>query len=71
MKFLETIFDRLQKSANAPVLGEVRDGQIVSVSGGELLELDGAGADVFCGSRAEAGRPVRADCPQWDSLGGA
>ncbi len=39
MNFLETIFDSLQKSANSPVLGEVRDGRIVSVSGGELLEL--------------------------------
>jgi long-chain acyl-CoA synthetase len=39
MNFLEIIFDRLQKAANSPVLGEVREGQIVSVTGGELLEL--------------------------------
>ena len=29
MNFLEVIFDRLQKAANSPVLGEVRDGKIV------------------------------------------
>ncbi len=39
MTFLENIFDRLQRSAGAPVLGEVRDGKIVSVTGGELLAL--------------------------------
>jgi len=37
--FLETIFARLQGSANAPVVGEVRDGKIVSVTGGELLAM--------------------------------
>jgi len=39
MTFLENIFDRLHRSAGEPVLGEVRDGKIVSVTGGELLAL--------------------------------
>src|SRR5579864_676205 len=39
MTFLENIFDRLERAAGAPVLGEVRDGKIVSVTGGELLAL--------------------------------
>jgi long-chain acyl-CoA synthetase len=39
MTFLENIFDRLHRSEGAPVLGEVRDGKIVSVTGGELLAL--------------------------------
>ncbi len=39
MTFLETIFARLERAANSPVLGEARDGQIVSVSGADLLAL--------------------------------
>src|SRR6201988_798895 len=39
MTFLENIFDRLQRASGAPVLGEVRDGKIVFVTGGELLAL--------------------------------
>src|SRR6202030_3481817 len=39
MTFLENIFDRLHRSAGEPVLGEVRDGKLVSVTGGELLAL--------------------------------
>ena len=39
MNFLEIIFDRLLKAAKSPVLGEVRDGKVVSVTGSELLEL--------------------------------
>jgi long-chain acyl-CoA synthetase len=39
MNFLEQIFERLQKCAGSPVLGEVRDGTIVSVTGSELLGL--------------------------------
>lgn len=39
MTFLENIFARLEQSASAPVLTEIRDGQIVSVTGGELLSL--------------------------------
>jgi long-chain acyl-CoA synthetase len=39
MTFLEHIFERLQEAAGSPVLGEVRDGKIVSVTGGELLAL--------------------------------
>jgi long-chain acyl-CoA synthetase len=37
--FLESIFARLERSANSPVLGEVRDGRIVSVTGAESLAL--------------------------------
>ena len=39
MTFLENIFDRLERAAGATVLGEVRDGKIVSVTGSELLAL--------------------------------
>jgi long-chain acyl-CoA synthetase len=39
MTFLENIFARLEKSAGAPVIGEVRDGRILSTTGGELLAL--------------------------------
>jgi long-chain acyl-CoA synthetase len=39
MTFLENIFARLERAASVPVLGEVRDGKIVSVTGGELLAL--------------------------------
>ncbi|MGH9747981.1 MAG: AMP-binding protein, partial [Candidatus Acidiferrales bacterium] len=39
MTFLENIFDGLRKAASSSVLAEVRDGKILSVSGGELLAL--------------------------------
>lgn len=39
MNYLETIFARLGQSSGTPVLGEVRDGKIVSVTGGELLAM--------------------------------
>src|SRR5271154_7095589 len=39
MTFLEAIFARLERVADEPVLGEVRDGQIVSVTGADLLAL--------------------------------
>ena len=39
MTFLETIFARLEGAANTPVVGEVRDGRIVSVTGGEVLAM--------------------------------
>src|SRR5271168_3521653 len=39
MTFLETIFARLERAADEPVLGEVRDGQIVSVTGADLLVM--------------------------------
>jgi long-chain acyl-CoA synthetase len=41
MTFLESIFARLERSANSPVLREVRDGKLVSVSGAELLAMVG------------------------------
>jgi long-chain acyl-CoA synthetase len=39
MTFLEQIFAQLQKSSAAPVLREVRGGQVVGATGGELLSL--------------------------------
>ncbi len=39
MTFLQQIFARLEQSAGAPVLREIRDGRIVAVTGGELLAL--------------------------------
>jgi long-chain acyl-CoA synthetase len=39
MTFLETIFERLQQAASAPVIREVRDGKVISATGGELLAL--------------------------------
>lgn len=39
MSFLDGIFERLQQAAGAPVLAEVRDGKVISVTGSELLEL--------------------------------
>src|SRR5208282_5848844 len=39
MTFLEHIFAQLQRSSAAPVLCEVRDGQVVAATGGELLSL--------------------------------
>ncbi len=39
MTFLENIFVRLERTPGAAVLAEIRDGQTVSVTGGELLAL--------------------------------
>jgi long-chain acyl-CoA synthetase len=39
LTFLETIYARLEAATNTPVAGEVRDGKIVSVTGGELLAM--------------------------------
>ena len=39
MTFLESILDRLQKSSSEPVLAEIRDGKLTSVTGGDLLAL--------------------------------
>jgi long-chain acyl-CoA synthetase len=39
MTFLEKIFERLQQAATAPVLREIRDGRIASVTGGEFLGM--------------------------------
>jgi long-chain acyl-CoA synthetase len=41
LTFLENIFARLQGAATTPVAGEVRDGRIVSVTGGEVLAMIG------------------------------
>ena len=39
MTFLESIFARLEQRSNSPVLCEIRDGQIVPATGGEILAL--------------------------------
>jgi len=39
MTFLERIFERLERAADSPVLGEVRDGQIVALTGADLLAM--------------------------------
>ncbi len=39
MTFLENIFARLERAAGTAVLAEIRDGQTVSATGGELLAL--------------------------------
>jgi long-chain acyl-CoA synthetase len=39
--FLESIFARLERSPDSPVLGEVRDGRVVSVTGSGLLAMVG------------------------------
>jgi len=50
MTFLETIFARLERASDEAVLGEARDGKIVSVTGGDLLELIAA-ARAFVAAR--------------------
>ena len=50
MTFLEAIFARLARAGDEPVLGEARDGQIVSVTGAEVLELV-ASARAFAAAR--------------------
>jgi long-chain acyl-CoA synthetase len=37
MTFLENIFDRLKRAGDAPVMAEIRDGQIVNCTGANLL----------------------------------
>jgi long-chain acyl-CoA synthetase len=39
VNYLEQIFERMQRAAATPVVGEVRDGKIVPVTGGELLAM--------------------------------
>ena len=39
MTFLETIFARLEDAADEALLGEVRDGKIIAVTGADLLAL--------------------------------
>jgi len=39
MTFLEQIFERLQQAASAPVIREVRDGKVISATGGDLLAM--------------------------------
>ena len=39
MPFVGEIFSQLQRSANSPMLQEIRDGQLTSATGAQLLEL--------------------------------
>lgn len=39
MTFLEAIFARIERAADSPLLAEVRDGQIVPVTGADLLTI--------------------------------
>ena len=39
MNYLEKIFERMQRASGTPVVGEARDGKIVSFTGGELLGM--------------------------------
>ena len=39
MTFLEKIFERLQQAPTALVIGEIRDGKLASVTGGEFLAM--------------------------------
>jgi len=39
MTFLEKIFEQLQQAGSAPVLREIRDGKLASVTGGEFLAM--------------------------------
>jgi long-chain acyl-CoA synthetase len=50
MTFLETIFTRLEDAADEPLLGEIRDGKVVSVAGADLLAIIGQ-ARAFATSR--------------------
>jgi long-chain acyl-CoA synthetase len=50
MTYLEQIFARLERAADEPLLGEVRDGKIIAVTGAELLALI-AQARAFVASR--------------------
>ena len=52
MTFLEHIFARIERDADAVLLREIRDGQFVSVTGAELLALVFAGAALPLEARA-------------------
>jgi long-chain acyl-CoA synthetase len=47
LTFLEQIFERLERASREPVLREVRDGQFVTMTGGELLGLVGQAREVL------------------------
>ena len=51
MPFVGEIFSQLKAAADTPILQEIRDGQITSVTGGELLELVGK-ARTFLATKA-------------------
>ena len=55
MSFLDQICAQLEKSANTPVLQEIRDGQITSVTGGELIALVGKARAVLSNRRLHNG----------------
>lgn len=55
MNYLETIFERLQRASCAAVLGEVRDGKIISVTGSELLAMVAKARAFIAGRGLHAG----------------
>jgi long-chain acyl-CoA synthetase len=55
MSFLDQIFAQLGKSPDAPILQEIRDGQITSVNGGELMALVGKARAVLSNRRLRKG----------------
>ena len=59
MTFLEQIFASLERSGDAVVLQELRDGQAVSLTARQLLGSGAGGAGLFAAAAAEKGRPVR------------
>src|SRR5579864_4723361 len=55
MTYLEQIFARLKRTGNAPVVGEVRAGKIVSFSGATLLAMVGQARAVVRAFGLQAG----------------
>jgi long-chain acyl-CoA synthetase len=55
MSFLDDIFVALDKARDIPVLQEIRDGQLTSVSGGELLDMVGRARATLSGRGLKPG----------------
>lgn len=55
MSYLDQLFAQLERSANVPVLQEIRDGQITSVTGAELIALVGKARAVLSNRRLRKG----------------
>jgi long-chain acyl-CoA synthetase len=71
MTFLEQIVRRLERVGDAPVLGEVRDGRLVTVTATELLTLVSKGRGFFAGRGLQPGDRCALLAPnsiQWVAL---
>ena len=55
MSFLDDIFVALDKARDTPILQEIRDGQLTSVSGGELLDMVGRARATLSGRGLKPG----------------